>query len=292
LSKRGPGRTPSVNFFLAGTALAFCLIEASPAVRQEIRDNESFLVGVLLDNLALKERMAADIPVNDRELRTSERIFLEAENRMTIATETHNTQAAWDAREPLKKARSDLNKLKQDRARLDQALARAEAASAAARSMILSGKGADIPICGLVSLHTGKARVITRNGNEVSLNPGRPRFLEPGEEIVTAGSSPAEVQVLNGRATVILGERSRLKLEEDAPQNQVLRLVQGKLYSIVDEQDEFAGLFEEGRFDLGADPKLEEAVAKTRERFQALTEKKEMARCSRRLLFWQRSWQF
>jgi len=273
LSKRSPGRTPSLNFFLAGTALAFCLIGASPAVRQEIRDNEGFLVGVLLKNFALKERMASDIPASDRELQTSERIFLEAENRMTIATETHNTQAAWDAREPLKKARSDLNKLKLARARLDQALGRAEATSVAARSMILSGKGADIPISGLASLHSGKAKILLKNGNEVNLAEGRPRFLELGEEIITMGSSLAEVQVLNGRATVLLGERSRLKLEEDGRQDQALRLVQGKIYSIIDRRDEFAGLFEEGRVGLMDGQKLGEAVAGARERAQALADK-------------------
>ncbi|OGD23110.1 MAG: hypothetical protein A2Y69_11930 [Candidatus Aminicenantes bacterium RBG_13_59_9] len=274
LSKRSTGRTASVNFFLVGTALAFCLIGASPAVRQEIRDNEGFLVGVLLKNLALKERMASDIPASDRELQTSERIFLEAESRMTTATETHNNQAAWEARGPLDKSRSDLKKLRQARARLDQARARAEAASAAARSMLLSGQGqgSPIPICGLVSLHSGKAKILKKGGNEVNLDSGRPRFLEPGEEVMTMGSSLADVQILNGRATILLGERSRLRLDENDPQNQALRLVHGKIYSTVDKRDEFAGLLQSGGAGPVADPKLEEAVASARERIQALTD--------------------
>ena len=71
--------TRSKGIFLGGLALALCLFGASPEAPQEIRDNEGFLVGVLLKNLALKERMASDIPASDRELQTSERIFLEAE---------------------------------------------------------------------------------------------------------------------------------------------------------------------------------------------------------------------
>ena len=266
--------TRSKGIFLGGLALALCLFGASPEAPQEIRDNEGFLVGVLLKNLALKERMASDIPASDRELQTSERIFLEAESRMTTATETHNTQAAWDARGPLDKARSDLKKLRQARARLDQAMARAEAASAAAGSMLLSGRsqGSPIPICGLVSLHSGKAKILKKNGNEVGLDAGRPRFIEPGEEVMTMGSSLADVQILNGRATVLLDERSRLKLDEDDPQNQALRIVHGKIYCAVDKRDEFAGLLQSGGAGPEADPKLEEAVARARERIQTLTD--------------------
>jgi len=262
-----------MGLFLGGLALALCLSGGALQDSPRSPDSVDFLIGALLNNLALKARLASDIQSSDRELQTSERVYLEAENRMTIATETHNTQAAWDARGPLDKARAELKKLKQARARLDQAAARAEAAAAAARSMILSDKGANLPICGLVILHMGKAKVIAKSGKEVGLDPGRPRLLEPGEEIVTAGSSPADIQILNGRAVILMGERSRLKLEEDSPQNQALRLVQGKLYSEVDNPDEFAGLFQEGRFDLGADPRLMEAVAGARGRIQELTDK-------------------
>jgi hypothetical protein len=259
-------------------ALALCLSGGAPQDSPQSPDSRDFLVGALLKNLALKGRIASDIQASDRELQTSERIFLEAENRMTIATETQNRQAEWEARGPLDKARSDLKKLKQARTRLDQAMARAEAAAAAISLLIPSGESADKPIWGLASLHSGKARVRSKSRTEVNLEVGRPRFLEPGDEVMTMGSSLAEIQALYGRATVLLGERARLGSEEDVPPNRALRLVQGRIYTIVDRQDEFAGLFQEGRFDLGADPRLEEAISRTRERTRELTDRRLIVR--------------
>jgi hypothetical protein len=218
--------------------------------------------------------------INERELRTSEQIFLEAENRMTIAQETRNRQAAWDARAPLDKARSDLKKVKQAGARLELARKRAEASFAAARSFLVSGEGGQSrsQAWGLASLRDGKAEILRQGGEKIALEGSRPRLLEPGDELMTMGAGGAEVLVLNGRCVVALGERSRLKLEEDGKQGQILRLLQGKLYAAVDTADDFADLLQGGGGQVEADPKLEEAVSRTRERARELADKKFLAR--------------
>jgi hypothetical protein len=74
-----------------------------------------------------------------------------------------------------------------------------------------------------------------------------------GDEMTTYGSSSADTQTLDGRGTVHLGEFSKIKLEEDTPQGQVLRLVQGKIYSAVEKMDDFANMFQEKTKQFGSD---------------------------------------
>jgi hypothetical protein len=275
LSKRRTDRTGLRVLSIVGMALALAFSGgASPGV-QEAEDHQGFLVGALIKTWALKKQIAADVETSNRELQTCEKVFQEAEKRMTNASETNNSQAAWEARRPLDKARSDLKKAKQARTRLDQAKASTDAAYDAVRSMLVAGQAQESNplICCLVCLHSGKAKLIRKNGDEVALDSGRPRFLEPGDEILTMGGGRAEAQVLDGRASVLLDGNARFKLEEDGPEKQILRLSQGKFYIVVDKPEDFAALLQgsEGYFET--DPELKEAVSRNQDRIRELTNK-------------------
>jgi hypothetical protein len=264
------------RFYLAGVALALFFSGSASPGSQEMRDNESCLVGLLLKAWTLRERAVADIQVCDRKVQANERIFQEAEERMAIAVETYNDQAIFAAREPLMKARAARKEIKQTRARLELARTRAEASYAAVRDLLVSGQdsGSNSLIRGMVSLQSGKVRVFRKDGNEVALDSKRPGFIRLGDEMMTMDASSAEVYVLDGRADILLGEHSRLKLEEDGPREQVLRLIQGKIYCALDEVDEFADLFRDSAKHFEADQKLKEAIAGTEERIKEWTDKK------------------
>jgi hypothetical protein len=276
LPKRRTGRMASRRFYFAGVALAFFLSWGASPGAQEMGDNEGFLVGLLLKNWALRERAVADIQKNDRELQANDRMIKEAENRMAIAVETYNDQAIFAARDPLQKARADRKKLKQTRARLDLARTRADASYVAVRNLLVSGQGlgSNSLIRGMVCLHSGKAKIFRRDGKEVALDGSNRRFLEPGDELMTTGAGSAEVQVFGGRAVVLLGEHSRLRLEEDGPKEQVLGLVQGKVYCTVDTVDDFAEMLRESALHFEADQDLKEATARIREQIKGWTDKK------------------
>jgi hypothetical protein len=264
------------RFYLAGVAFALFFSGGASPGFQEIQVNEGLLAGLLVKTWTLRERALADIQTSDRELQTSEARFQEAEKRMTNAVETYNDQAIHAAREPLRKARADLKKLKQTRARLDLAMTWAEASYAAVRKLLVSGQGqgSHSLIRGLVSFRSGQVKVFRKNGEEVAFDSTHPRFLEPGDGLVTMGASSAEVLVFDGRASVLLGEHSRLKLEEDGPQEEVLQLIQGKIYCAIDKVDEFADLLQDSARNFESDQKLTEAVARTGERIKGWTDKK------------------
>jgi hypothetical protein len=243
---------------------------------QDTYDNEGVLVGVLLNALAIRDQITAGIQMSDREIETSERIFQEAERRMTIAQETRNRQAIYEARAPLDKARSDRKKLKQARDRLGLAKTRAEKMSAAVRDLLVSGQGqrSDYPMAGLILLHSGKAKLLRKNGDQVTLDVTSPGFLGPGDEIMTPGGSRADLLVLDGRAAVLVDEHTRFQLEEVSPQGQVLRIDQGKAYCAVDKPDDFAAMLQGSGGYVEADPDLKEAVARNLDQVKRLLDKK------------------
>lgn len=257
----------SRHFCLAGAALVFSLSLIAASGSQETGDNEGFLVGLLLKTRTLRELAEADIRMCDLEIEANDRKFEEAEKRMSNATETFNDQAIHAARGPLDKARADRKRLKQARARLELARTRAEASYAAVRDLLVSAqpKGSISLLRGLTSLHSGKAKIFRKDGKEVALDGSRPIFLEPGDELMTMGTSSAEAQVLSGRATVLLSENSRLKLEGDSSTEQSVRLIKGKTYCTVESADEFAAVFHSSADNLEADQELRKAVARAGE---------------------------
>ena len=154
---------------------------------------------------------------------------------------------APNARAALLKAREARKKNEETRAWLETAGTRSAAAYAAIKNRLASNRGnrSNSRTQGLVAQYSGRVEIFKKNGERSYLDGNGPGFLELGDEMTTSGSSSAEVQTLDGRATVQLGESSKLKLEEDTPQGQVLRLVQGKIYSAVEKMDDFANMLQE-----------------------------------------------
>lgn len=276
MQERWTSRVERRRFYLTGVALALFLSWGASPCAQEMRDNEGFLVGVLLKSWTLKERAVADIQMSNQKIQANDRMIEEAEKRMSNALETFNDQAVFAAREPLMKARADGRKIKQTRARLDLTRTRAESRFAAVRNLLVSGQGegSDSLICGLVSLKSGKVRIIRKDGNKVELDRRRPGFLGPGDEIMTMGRSNAEVQVLDGRAAVQLDEHSRLKLEEEGRQEQVLQLLQGEVYCAIDKVDDFAAMLQASAGQFEADQDLKEVMARNNDRIMKWTNMK------------------
>jgi hypothetical protein len=261
--------------FLALAAVLLVFLGSPAPGGQAPGDRESLLAALLLKTSAMKDRRAMDIQANDRDLEASERTFEEAEKRMTNATETQNDQAIHAAREPLLKARAERKRLREKKDRLELSMKMAEAAYATVKDLLLSGKaGEAAPLaCGLLSLRSGKGTLVKKNGTNAPLQAGRPVFFEPGDEIVTEGKGAAEILALGGRAVIQMDERSRFRLDEDGPQEQVVRLLQGKIYCRVDESGAFSGLLQDQVKKVEADPALKEAVARNGEKFAGLMDR-------------------
>jgi hypothetical protein len=213
---------------------------------QQPRPSEGFLVLALLKAQVRMDRAEADIEAVNVDLDGTDLIIQDAERRMAIALETHNSQAKLVPQEDLRNARAARNRLKKIRSGLEEARARAKDTFAFARGTLLSGQrpGPDPRIPGMVSWYAGNPVILKKDGRRIALKRGRPAFLESGDEVLTGGADRAEVWVLDGRSTVQLGVRSRLSLEEDNPQEQIWRILQGKAFSALDSPEGLEGTLE------------------------------------------------
>ena len=233
---QGRSRELSRRFLLAGLALAILFSGGLPSGAQPVNSGEGFLVVVLLKTQIQIDRAKADIEAVDLQLKANELIIQDAERKLAIALETNNAQAGLGPGNDLRSARAARAKLKKTRSGLEEVRARAETTDAIVRNKLVPGQRleADSLIIGMVSPDSGNAVVLKKDGKRIALKRGKPGFLESGDEVLAGSAGHDEVQVLDGRGMILLGARSRLKVEEDNPQEQVLRIAQGKLYAALD----------------------------------------------------------
>jgi hypothetical protein len=242
--------------------LAIVVLAVSMSAAQEVRSDDALLFGALFRAQDMRDRSAAALQRIDQEIQENARTIKKAEEIIVLARQKNNKQTESVAQDALKEAREARRKNEETRTRLETAVARATASGTAIRSRIAAnrGSGSDSRVQGMVAQYSGRVEIARKNGEKSYLDGNNPGFLEPGDEVTTYRSSSVEVQTLDGRGTVRLGEASGVTLEEDAPQAQVLRLVRGKIYSAVEKADNFEGILQEKMARLGSDfPTLSEA---------------------------------
>jgi hypothetical protein len=240
---------------LIGLALVILLSGGWISAAQETSQNDGFLLSALFRTRGLIDRTTADLQKIDREIQENDRVIKKAEEIIVLAGQRNNKQAESVAQEALLKAREARKKNEETRARLETAGARSVAAYAAIKNRLASNRGneSNSRIQGLVSQYSGRVEIFKKTGERSYLDGNDPGFLESGDAISTYGSSSAEVQILDGRGAVQLGEYSELKLQEDTPEKQVLELVRGKVYSTVEKMDAYADMLQEKTKQFGSD---------------------------------------
>jgi hypothetical protein len=232
---------------LVGLGLAMLFSGGRIPAAQEARQNDNFLPGALFRMQDLIDKTAARLQKVNQDIRENDRTIGKAEDIMAVARQRNNKEAESAARDALQKAREAKKKNEETRVRMELTRSRAVASYAAIRNMLASGQGhgSDSPIRGMVSEYSGKVQISKRNGDRFDLNNENPGFLQPGDRIMTSGSSSAVIQTLGGRGVVQLAEYSELNLQEDTPEKQVLEVVRGKIYSAVDKADDFEKMLQD-----------------------------------------------
>ena len=240
---------------LVGLALMILFPGGWTSAAQEASQNDGFLLGALFRTRDLIDRTSADLQKIDREIQENDRVIKKAEEIIVLAGQRNNKQAESVARDAQLKAREARKKNEDTKARLELVRKRAAASYGALKNRLAAslGGGANPPVKGMVSSYSGRVQVSKKNGERFELRADDPGLLEAGDAILTYGSSSAEIQTLDGRGVVQLGEYSELRLQEDTPEKQVLELVRGKIYSAVDKMDDFANMLQEKAKQFGSD---------------------------------------
>jgi ferric-dicitrate binding protein FerR (iron transport regulator) len=94
---------------------------------------------------------------------------------------------------------------------------------------------------GVVSKSSGEVSLLRANSGPkaTSLTSFNVGFLAPGDEFQTGNGGKAEVQILSGRGAITMGGNSKLKVEEDNGDAEVVRTLEGKFHFVVDKAEKF-----------------------------------------------------
>jgi hypothetical protein len=227
------------------TALALAVLLAGhPALgARPVRSDEDLLAVALLKTQLQKERVAAEREAAEKELQANSRTITEAEERMAIARETFDKQAALDPGIELRKARAARRDIKNTLARLESARASAESTLAAVRAVLISreSREPDRPILGIVFPPAQDVVLVRSDGKKAALKKDKPGFIESGDSLSARGAGGAGMIFLDGRGALQWEGECELRIEAAGPQEQALRLVRGKVQVAVESLKDLRG---------------------------------------------------
>lgn len=188
----------------------------------------NFLLGVIFKLEAMHDSAVADIRRLDSEIRKADGTIEKAEKIIQLAREKGNSEAEAIAQSALATAKDARSKNLVSKAAFESTLRQIDLALAAAKNKLAGTLGRAERIESMVSNFTGRVSVQKKGELPFAIDPSRPVFLEKGDVVTTYGKSSVELQFLEGRGTLKLGEYSRIEMAEDTGADiQAIKLVQG-----------------------------------------------------------------
>lgn len=137
-------------------------------------------------------------------------------------------------------------------------------------------------IGGMVTQFSGRVRVISGKPpyEAIPMDGEHPGYFTEGDTIETYNNSRAEIQFLDGRGNMEIGEFSRVKMEKKDSLSETLSLVKGKIHTSVDKGEVFGQWLEQKAAEAADDPdkflseqfgKIKADIKKYRKKFEVHT---------------------
>jgi hypothetical protein len=207
-----------------------------------VQNNDWLVLAVIkLENS--RDRASANIRRYEGEIQKCDATISKSESILSLARQQGNARAEEIAREALAKARAARLKNTELKEAAEVARTRAEGALSRARNAL-----SDAPHSRIASLMTecsGRVSLKKPSGETREMGKGQEGFIEKGDEISTFENGTAELQFFDGRGTLIIGENSRIKMEEDEAGLQAMRVLEGKANFKVDKLEDYQRILEE-----------------------------------------------
>lgn len=206
---------------------------------KEPQYSNMFLLRVLFKAQALRDQAIEEIRRLDMEIKYNEEVIRESKRLINLASQRTDAEARVAeeiAREAMMKAQEAKRRNEETKRKWELKKINADRSYATINNILSQNIGSNKQIRGFITGYTGNVYIIKANGEKATLENG---FLEPGDKVWTADGT-AEIQMLDGRATTILGPYSEFVMKKDTPQEQVAELLKGKIYMAVEKIDEYA----------------------------------------------------
>ena len=251
--------------------------------RAQMTDLErgNWLLGVVFKLQGMRDDALADIQRYETGIRKANDIISRSEKIVSLARQKGNAEAERIAGNALTKARDARQKNEELRRQAELRKKRADIAFANVHNLLAKQSSMKTGIRSVVTGRTGRVTIFSKRLNKsIHLDDNQAAFLEPGDEIWTFGNSSVEMQFLDGRGTLKLGEYSKFKLEEDKQGTQIINMLKGKIHIGVDKLDDYREMMEENirRYKSDATLVKDEVVGRLVEEHEKLQERLEKAR--------------
>jgi len=205
----------------------------------------NFLLGVIFKLEVMHDSAVADIRRLEGEIRKADGAIEKAERIIRLAREQGNSEAERVAQGALATTKDARSKNLDSKASFESTLRQIDLALAAAKNKLAGTLGRSERIEAMVSKFTGRVSVQKKDELPFEIEPSRPVFLERGDVVTTYGKSSVELQFLEGRGTLKLGEFSRIETADDAGDGiQALTLVKGTIDIGIEKTETFESALE------------------------------------------------
>ena len=205
----------------------------------------NWLLGVIFKLENIRDKAIADIQKYEGEIQQCENTISKSENIVRLAQQKGNVKAEIIAREASIKAQEAKikNKEKKNSAELNKK--KAEFALATVKNELSNALSQPQKIKSVITNYSGRVEIQKENGETLDFGKNQTSLLEKGDAIQTYGNSSAEIQFLEGRGSLKVGEYSKVKMEADDADTEAMNMIQGKVNISVEKVENYQKMMEE-----------------------------------------------
>jgi len=208
-------------------------------------ERSNWLLGVIFKFENMRDKAIADIQKYEGEIQKCDNTISKSDNIVRLAQQKGNVKAEIIAREASLKAQEAKIKNKEQKNSAELNKKKAEFALATVKNELSNALSQPQKIKSVITNYSGRVEIQKENGETFDFGKNQPVFLEKGDFIMTYGNSSAELQFLEGRGSLKVGEYSRVKMEEDDAGTQVMNMIQGKVNISVEKLENYQKMMEE-----------------------------------------------
>jgi len=209
----------------------------------------NWLLGVVFKLENMRDKAIEDIQKYEGEIQKCDTTISKSDNIVRLAQQKGNVKAEKIAREASLKAQEAKikNREKKNSAELNKI--RAEGTLATVKNELSNAlshpQAHPDEIKSVITNHSGRVEIQKENGEIIDFGKNQIGLLKKGDEIVTYGNSSAELQLLEGRGSLKVGEYSKIKMEADDAGTEVMNMIQGKVNISVEKVENYQKMMEE-----------------------------------------------
>ena len=209
----------------------------------------NWLLGVVFKLENMRDKAIADMQKYEGDIQKCDTTISKSDNIVRLAQQKGNVKAEKIAREASLKAQEAKikNREKKNSAELNKI--RAEGTLATVKNELSNAlshpQAHPNEIKSVITNHSGRVEIQKENGEIIGFGKNQIGLLERGDFIMTYGNSSAELQFLEGRGSLKVGEYSKIKMEADDAGTEVMNMIQGKVNISVEKVENYQKMMEE-----------------------------------------------